>query len=132
MSGLATRRWVRYDAVILGTFPRVLDPSKPEHALLRLLALSRVPSSSVEHAQPEVLSRIAAHYENSSVRRLGYLLERMRHLRQAQALQSFIKKAKTAVPLDPSVKPLIEGMPQLHEREARWRLIINESVEVDF
>lgn len=83
-------------------------------------------------AQPEVLSRIAAHYENSSVRRLGYLLEQMRHLRQAQALQPFVKKAKTAVPLDPSVKPLIEGVPQHHERETRWRLILNEPVEVDF
>ena len=83
-------------------------------------------------AQPETLSRIAVHYENSSVRRLGYLLECMRHLRQAQALLPFVKKAKTTVPLDPSAKPLIEGVPQHQERVPRWRLTLSEPVEVDF
>jgi hypothetical protein len=43
-------------------------------------------------------------YENSSVRRLGYLLDRAGYVRQAKALESFVKKAKTVVPLDPAVK----------------------------
>jgi hypothetical protein len=63
---------------------------------------------------------------------LGCRESRRRHLRQAQALQSFIKKAKTAVPLDPSVKTLFKGMPLQHERDPRWLLILNEPVEVDF
>lgn len=78
------------------------------------------------------LAKLAAHYENSTVRRLGYLLERMRHAQQADALRPFATKAKTAVLLDPSVKPLIEGLSGLHEKEPQWRLILNESVEVDF
>jgi hypothetical protein len=56
------------------------------------------------------LAKAAIHYENSSVRRLGYLLERMGHARQAKALQSFVKQAKTSVLLNPSVKPLIKEL----------------------
>ena len=42
------------------------------------------------------------------------------------------KKAKTAVPIDPSVKPLIESLAGQHKRDQRWKLILNEQVEVDF
>jgi hypothetical protein len=38
---------------------------------------------------------------------------------------------RTAVLLDPSVKPLIEGLGALHERASKWMLLINESVEID-
>jgi hypothetical protein len=47
-------------------------------------------------------------------------------------LEPFVKRAKNAVPLDPSVKPLIASLAELHERDAKWKLVINESVEVDF
>ena len=50
-----------------------------------------------------------------------YLLERMGHSRQT----------KTAVLLDPSVKPLLEGLDAPHEKESKWMPIINEVVEVD-
>lgn len=83
-------------------------------------------------AKPASLAMVAAHYENSSVRRLGYLLERMGHARQAKSLQPFVKQAKTAVLLDPSVKPLLEGIDTPHEKASKWMLIINEIVEVDF
>ncbi|MHB1678124.1 MAG: hypothetical protein ACYCSS_11420 [Sulfuriferula sp.] len=79
-----------------------------------------------------MLAKAAAAYENSSVRRLGYLLELAGHLRQANALESFSKQAKTAVPLDPSVKPLVESMSELHEKNAKWKLVINDLVEIDF
>jgi hypothetical protein len=82
-------------------------------------------------AKPDKLAKIATHYDNSSVRRLGYLLERMQHMRQADALRPFVRKAKTAVLLDPSVKALVEGLPGLHEKEPRWLLILNETVEID-
>jgi predicted transcriptional regulator of viral defense system len=83
-------------------------------------------------ASPRTLAKVAAAYENSSVRRLGYLLEHAGHARQANALEPFVKQAKTAVPLDPSVKPLIESLPEPHEKEAKWKLVINEPVELDF
>jgi len=47
-------------------------------------------------------------------------------------LEAFVKKAKTAVLLDPSVKPLMESLSGLHEKDARWKLVINEPVEIDF
>lgn len=55
----------------------------------------------------------------------------MQHMRQAHALRPFVRKAKTAVLLDPSVKPLVEGLPGLHEKEPMWLLVVNETVEVD-
>lgn len=83
-------------------------------------------------ARATTLAKLAVHYENSSVRRLGYLLECMQHTRQADALRPFVKKAKTAVLLDPSVKPLIEELSGHYEKEFGWKLILNEFVEVDF
>ena len=47
-------------------------------------------------AEPRALAKAAAAYENSSVRRLGYLLERAGHTRQANALESLVKKASPA------------------------------------
>lgn len=61
----------------------------------------------------------------------SYLLERMGHAHQAKALQSFVKQAKTAVLLDPSVKPLLEVLDAPHEKASKWMLIINEAVEID-
>lgn len=82
-------------------------------------------------AKPATLAKIAIHYENASVRRLGYLLERMGHKRQAAALQSFAAQAKSAVPLDPSLKPLIEGLAAPREKATKWMLVIDEPVEID-
>lgn len=69
--------------------------------------------------------------------RLGYLLDRAGHARQAKALEPFARKAKSMKPLDPSVKPLTESLAQLqgtdvHEKDAKWMLVINEPVEIDF
>jgi hypothetical protein len=52
------------------------------------------------------------------------------HRRQAGALEPAVKKAKTFVPLNPAVQPLIEALASDHGREFRWKLIINEPVEL--
>ena len=82
-------------------------------------------------AAPHALALAAADYENSAVRRLGYLLELAGHERQAEALVSFARKAKTVVPLNPSAKPLIRSLAGLQEKNRRWKLAINEPVEFD-
>lgn len=82
-------------------------------------------------AKPATLAKAAVQYENSSVRRLGYLLERMGHKRQSKALESFALQAKSTVPLDPSVTSLIEGLDARREKALKWMLQINESVEID-
>ena len=67
----------------------------------------------------------------SCVRRLGYLLDRAAHARPAKALERFAREAKTAVPLDPSVKAVSSVLSTPAEKEKRWKLVINERVEVD-
>lgn len=83
-------------------------------------------------ADPKSLAEAAAHYENASVRRLGYLLELAGHMRQAKALARFVGQAKVAIPLDPSVKVLSKSLVHVHEKNARWMLILNARVETDF
>jgi predicted transcriptional regulator of viral defense system len=82
-------------------------------------------------AQPRKLARAAAAYEGSAVRRLGYLLDRAGHSRQARALEPFAERAKTAAPLDPSVQPLVAALAEAHETDPKWKLRINETVEVE-
>jgi len=82
------------------------------------------------NANPRALAKAAAAYENSAVRRLGYLLERAGHARQARALEPFVRQAKTTLSLDLAVKPTVAALAQAHERNAKWKLMINETVEV--
>jgi predicted transcriptional regulator of viral defense system len=83
-------------------------------------------------ANPKTLSKAAAYYENSSIRRLGYLLDLAGHTRQANALLPFVQQAKADIPLDPSDKHHIESLAGIHQKDHRWRLTINEPVEIDF
>ena len=118
-------------AKVAGIELTLLDCVRYFHRAGGINAVAQIVKDLGAQARPQRLAKLAAHYENSSVRRLGYLLERVRHVQQADALRPFVQKAKTAVPLDPSVKPLIEGLPGLYEKVTRWRLILNESIEAD-
>jgi predicted transcriptional regulator of viral defense system len=82
-------------------------------------------------ADARILAKAASGYENSSVRRLGYLLEQFGHARQANALRPFAEKAKSFKPLDPSVKPIVPELAAMEERNADWKLFINVAVEID-
>lgn len=65
------------------------------------------------------------------VRRLGYLLEQAGHTKQAKALCVYAKSARHFAPLDPSVKPIVAALAEVPERDATWKLLISEVVEVD-
>ncbi len=119
-------------AKVAGVELTLLDCARYFHKAGGLNGLAQIVRDLGGRAKPTILAEVADHYENSSVRRLGYLLERMGHARQAKALQSFVKRAKAAVPLDPSVKPLLQGSGLPHEKASKWMLILNETVEVDF
>lgn len=110
----------------------LLDCARYFHKAAGINGVAQIVKDIGGRAAPGKLARLAVHYENSSVRRLGYLLDRFGHVRQAEVLQPFARKAKSAVALDPSIKPLLASLPALHEKDARWRLMINEAVEVDF
>lgn len=110
----------------------LLDCARYFHKAAGIHGVAQIAKDIGAKAEPRGLAKAAAAYENSSVRRLGYLLDRAGHARQAHALEPFVRKAKTAVLLDPSVKPLIASLAEPHEKDAKWKLVINEPVEIDF
>lgn len=83
-------------------------------------------------ADPRKLARAATAYENSTVRRLGYLLEQFGHPRQAAALRPLAGKAKSLKPLDPSVR-LVPSLARGTKppEAAAWKLSVNVPVEID-
>jgi predicted transcriptional regulator of viral defense system len=82
-------------------------------------------------ASPRLLLKAAAAYENSTIRRLGYVLDLTGHARQADALREFVRRAKTWLPLVPSARPLMAAPAAPGSRNARWKLVINQVVEID-
>ena len=119
-------------AKVAGVELTLLDCVRYFHKATGINGVAQIVKDIGVKAEPRVLASAAMSYENSSVRRLGYLLDRAGHVRQAKALESFVKKAKSFVPLDPAVKPLIESLVGSYEKDVKWRLVLNEPVEIDF
>ncbi len=118
-------------ANVAGVELTLLDCARYFHKAAGINGVAQIAKDIGAKADPRTLAKAATAYENSSVRRLGYLLDRAGHVRQANALERFAKKAKTALPLDPAVKSLIESLADLHEKSAKWKLVINEPVDLD-
>ena len=121
-------------AKVAGVELTLLDCARYFHKAGGINGVAQVAKDLGADADPSKLAKIALEYENSTVRRLGYLLEHTGHASQARALESFVKKAKSMKPLDPSIKPLPEAFGELLEleRNDKWALDINEPVEMDF
>ncbi len=109
----------------------LLDCARYFHKAGGINAVAQVAKDIGGKADPAKLVKVAAAYENSSVRRLGFLLEHSGHERQARALEPFVAKAKTTTPLNPAIKPLVASLAQDAEKSSRWKLLINEPVEID-
>jgi len=84
-----------------------------------------------KEANSRILAAAALAYENSSVRRLGYLLERFGHTRQARALLPFARKARSFKPLDPSAKAIVPELALADEQNSDWKIRVNVAVEID-
>ena len=119
-------------AKVAGVELTLLDSARYFHKAAGIGGVAQIAKDLGARADPRKLAQAAAAYENSAVRRLGYLLDRCGHARQAKALEPFARKAKSMKPLDPSVKPLSESLADLHERDVKWMLVINEPVEIDY
>ncbi|MEZ0472805.1 type IV toxin-antitoxin system AbiEi family antitoxin domain-containing protein [Luteimonas salinilitoris] len=119
-------------AQVAGIELTLLDCARYFHRAAGINGVAQITKDLGVQADPHRLAQIAAYYENSCVRRLGYLLERAGHGCQAEALLPFAAKAKSAILLDPSAKPLVESLADEYENDPRWKLSINEPVEVDF
>ncbi len=82
-------------------------------------------------ADPRVLAKAAEVCENSTARRLGYLLEVLGHQRQADSLRRYAEQAKSFKDLDPAARPIIAGLNATEEKNLDWKLAINVPVEID-
>ena len=119
-------------AKISGVELTLLDCARYFHKASGISGVAQIVRDLGSKASGGKLADAARHYENSAVRRLGYLLEQLGHERQARALLPYAAKAKSLKALDPSVKSLAALGAQLHETDSKWKLVINESVETDF
>lgn len=107
----------------------LLDSARYFHKAGGINGLAQIVHDVGAKANQRELAKLAASYENSAVRRLGYLLERFDCARQSKALLTFVDEAKSFKPLDPSIKPLFEDSnPEINRK---WMLEINETVEID-
>ena len=118
-------------AKVAGVELVLLDCARYFHRAAGINGVAQIVKDLGAKADSRKLAKLAAFYENSSVRRLGYLLEFTGHVRQAKALEPFANKAKSMKPLDPSVKSFIESLASQLQKNSRWMLIINEPVELE-
>jgi predicted transcriptional regulator of viral defense system len=118
-------------AKIAGVELTLLDMCRYFHRAAGINGAAQVAHDLGNKAEPRILAKAARAYENSAVRRLGYLLERFGHARQADSLRSFASKAKSFKPLDPSSKPIVAELAALEEKNPAWKLVINVPVEID-
>ena len=109
----------------------LLDCVRYPHRAAGIDGVAQIVKDLGAKADPRKLAKLARAYENSSVRRLGYLLELARHARQARALEPFASAAKSAKPLDPSIRSLAASPARAPRKNARWKLLIHEPVEID-
>jgi len=119
-------------ANVAGVELTLLDCARYFHQAGGINGVAQIAKDIGTKADPRLLAKLAPLYENSTVRRLGYLLDTVGNTRLANALEPFVKKTKTMVPLDPAIKPLIASLGELGEKNTKWKLIINENIEVDF
>ncbi|MCA9804008.1 MAG: type IV toxin-antitoxin system AbiEi family antitoxin domain-containing protein [Cyanobacteria bacterium HKST-UBA02] len=118
-------------AKVAGVELALLDSIRYYHKAGGINGAAQIVHDIGSKASPRKLARAAALYENSTVRRLGYLLDHFGLERQSRALVPFTKSAKSIKPLDPSLKPLMDELPVQAERDGKWMLAINESVDID-
>ena len=118
-------------ARVAGVELTLLDSARYFHKAAGIDGLAQIAKDLGPQADSRKLAKAAAFYENAAVRRLGYLLERSGHARQAHALEPLASKAKSMKPLDPSVNPLHESLAGGDEKDTKWKLVINVPVETD-
>lgn len=118
-------------AKVAGIELALLDMCRYFHQAGGINGAAQVVNDLGDKADPGILARAASAYENSAVRRLGYLLEHFRHTRQATQLQKFVPKAKSFKELDPASKPIVPALRSAEEKNQKWRLVINVPVEIE-
>ncbi len=118
-------------AKVAGIELTLLDICRYYHRAAGIGGAAQVIQDLGNQAQPSILAKAAAAYENTAVRRLGFLLERFGHIRQAHALRPFVQQAKSYKALDPAAQPLAAALYEGEEKSQDWKLLINVPIEID-
>lgn len=118
-------------AKVAGVELTLLDTCRYFHRAAGISGAAQIVHDLGKKANPRILAEAACAYENSAVRRLGYLLERFGHDRQAKSLRAFAEKAKSFKALDPAAKPIVAALRETEENDPKWKLVINAPVEID-
>ncbi len=83
-------------------------------------------------ARPDRLADLAPWLESTTIRRLGYLLEKLGYPRLAQVFKPFAAISKNWVPLSSFDTHLfMVGDTPISARDSTWKLILNHSLELD-
>jgi predicted transcriptional regulator of viral defense system len=119
-------------AQVAGVEVLLLDAVRYVHQTAGLNGAAQIVHDLGGRAHPRHLAGAAEAYENSVVRRLGFLLEHFGHTRQAARLRPLASRAKSSKPLDPSVRSVssLAGTMDQSEDET-WKLLMNVPVEID-
>ena len=118
-------------AVVSGLELTLLDCVRYVHKAGGIGSVAQIAKDIGARANARKLATAAAHYEGAAVRRLGYLLEHAGHRKPALALRPYADDARHFVPLDPGAKPIVAALDEAPERDAAWKLLIEEPIEVD-
>ncbi len=118
-------------AKVAGVELTLLDCARYFHKAAGINGVAQIVKDIGAKADPHKLAKAAIAYENSTIRRLGYLLDYADHARQAIVLEPFARKAKSMKLLNPSFKSITKSLVEMSEKDAKWMLVINEPVEID-
>lgn len=97
-------------ATVAGVELTLLDCVRYFHKATGINGVAQIVKHIGAKARPRLLQEAAGAYQNSAVRRLGYLPDLAGHARPADALQGFVKRARTALPLDPAARPRVKAL----------------------
>lgn len=110
----------------------LLDCMRYFHKAAGINSVAQLVKDIGHQAKPALLIKAARHYEDTTVRRLGYLLDLVGYERQSTALLPIVSKAKSLKLLDPATDALSAIFSEHHDVSKKWMLTINETVEIDF
>ena len=112
-------------AKVAGIELTLLDCARWFHRASGISAVAQIARELGAKALARRLAPLARDFENSAVRRLGYLLELAGHEQQAKSLDQFAQDAKTVKLLDPS------SAEAPGEMSGRWKIAVNSPVKRD-
>jgi predicted transcriptional regulator of viral defense system len=119
-------------AKVAGVELTLLDCARYFHQVGGLSSVAQIVQDIGRHARPRRLAQLAKHYEETTIRRLGYLLSLVGHQSQAKVLLPLVSSGGSAAPLNPAIVPPPSAEPPDYKIDRPWRLILNEPVELDF